>query len=456
MSSVSWGSRSERPPPLSEAALAAVRRTLGELPPRLWMILGERWCDAGQDVTLADLGRRMGVSRERARQLEVALRQRLARARLLPEIAPLVGWASQTLGVAAPADAPEVLQLARGTRDLGLGPVLGVLGPYRADDGWFVRLGEERALRSVAPALRDIAEPDGVLTWVLARRVLRPFGVLDPHIQRWMDERADGWCRAGLRWMRTDGGLADQLARALLLRDAPCTVEQLAPALPERRAAGSIVNVLGKDDRFMQVDRGRWALAAWGLTPYEGIAKAIMRLLRQHHRLSVLHLVEMITEDFDVSPNSVRTYTRAPAFVTDEDGFVRLRRSDEPYLPAEPPRDDATPHTWRIVVDDDVLRGSGGPLSETFVAALGLSPGERRELATSAGPLVVAWRATAITPYRGSVRRVVRSLGLDVGDALDLVWASEQQRLDVVAHPRRGTADGPPGGGSRGPGASDG
>jgi RNA polymerase sigma-32 factor len=60
---------------------AALEKALGELDPRERMIVDHRWlADSEEEMSLADIGRKLGVSRERARQLEARARKRVVKA----------------------------------------------------------------------------------------------------------------------------------------------------------------------------------------------------------------------------------------------------------------------------------------------------------------------------------------------------------------------------------------
>ena len=114
-----------------------------------------------------------------------------------------------------------------------------------------------------------------------------------------------------------------------------------------------------------------------------------------------------------------------------EDGWVRLRREDEPYRA----RTDVTrcrgvfrtPTGVTVLndVDGDVLRGSGRPIPEAAAALLGVVPGERRTFAHPSGSLVVTWPITAgLGPTMGSIRRLAEVTGAEIGDRLGLIFDS--------------------------------
>ena len=63
---------------IRERARAAVRRALETLDPRERFIAEKRLMAEGEDeLSLAEIGRRLGVSRERARQLEARAKRKL-------------------------------------------------------------------------------------------------------------------------------------------------------------------------------------------------------------------------------------------------------------------------------------------------------------------------------------------------------------------------------------------
>jgi hypothetical protein len=112
---------------------------------------------------------------------------------------------------------------------------------------------------------------------------------------------------------------------------------------------------------------------------------------------------------------------------------VRLRRPDEPYVSHESLG--RTPNcfvidaawAWRVVVDHDLLRGSGRHLPEAFATHLGLRPGLRLQFESPIKPISIGWGIQY--PGIGSLRSVALASGAHDGDFL-FVRAAGRSRFD--------------------------
>jgi hypothetical protein len=112
---------------------------------------------------------------------------------------------------------------------------------------------------------------------------------------------------------------------------------------------------------------------------YAGIVPAMVTVLRAGP-VGLNRLADDLHREFGASPNSVRIMASThPAFLV-EDGVVRLRPADQPYVPKTSLTATrgcfVVDGCWSrcIKVDHDFLRGSGRQLPEAFAVHLGLEP----------------------------------------------------------------------------------
>ena len=111
---------------------------------------------------------------------------------------------------------------------------------------------------SLLHALTDLGIRSGIaLTYLESQVALRRFGDV---------------------WVRWAGDSAASMAEAVLhVLGAPATAEAILATIgSEARTSLATVNgTLSEDDRFIRASRRTWALRAWGITEYAGIARAI-------------------------------------------------------------------------------------------------------------------------------------------------------------------------------------
>jgi hypothetical protein len=394
----------------------------------------------GPRPTLEELGRGLGVTRERVRQLEKATAESVLSLLETSTYRPL-RWRAldlrDALGPAVPARGSYLdeamaravagLEEAEGFRLADL--MLWIAGPYEENHGWLVRAGA--SLDDLAVEFNDKFRGEVVLDMALARSALDELGLNPGTLESFLkDSRV--WREIGQgTWVHWAGGLGNKAEIVLKLLGHPCVASDVNEHIGEGHATSSVRNIMAQDDRFVRVDKaGRYALAEWGLEEYSGIANEIReRIERAGGAASLEELVDEFVIEFGVSESSVRTYAATPAFVV-EAGRVRLRGASEPFEANGEvsqfhglyvrPGGEVVVHD---VVDRDVVRGSGRTFPEAGAVALGLQPGDRRAFTLKDGTdIMVSWPPTSTSgPSMGSPRRIVEALGLGEGDRYRLV-----------------------------------
>lgn len=404
-------------------------------------VLVARKVRLGPRPTLEDLGRELGVTRERVRQVESKALTAAQEALASDRFGPLRWRASDlrdVIGVAVLEDS-ELLDDALGWAVRGLASpeicdagelMLWLAGPYERDEGWLIQ--SSRSLPELRREFEARISGHVLIDEGEAREVLEDLG-LPGQMSTDFVMRAPGWRALDAGWfVRWSGALGDKADIVLKLVGRPCSVEEVNAHIGEGHAASSLRNVLAADSRFIRLDKAsNFGLAEWGLEEYSGIAQEIIeRVERGGGSADLEDLVSELVEQFGVSASSVRMYAGSPAFVVNN-GRVLRRSPDEPYVPDE--RIErvrglyAAPDGQVIVhdiVDKDVLRGSGRQMPEAAAALMGIRPGGRVDFDFSGDSrIVVSWPATSVMgPSLGSVRSVATKLGLGAGDAFRLIF----------------------------------
>lgn len=392
--------------------------------------------------TLQQLGDDLGVSRERARQIETATVDRALKLLASPQFR-LLRWRSSELarliGPAVPSQsevfADSIQRACRGFNNpdgcTAAELMLWLAGPYELDQsGWFVRT--RLSMKDLISDFHAHIGEDWLLTRTTATAVLVDAG-LSPTVVDAFISAARRWRQiADDLWVRWDGPVAAKADIVLRLTLCPQTAEEINAAIGDNHSTTTVRNALAADPRFVRLDKaGRFGLADWGLEEYGGIAQEIIeRIERQGGSVSVDELVSEFVDRFGVSETSVRMYATSPAFVL-TGGLVRRRGAGEAYVPDQ--RIERVRGAYlrpdgsvllQVPVDREVLRGSGRQLPEPVAAALGIRPGARREFgAPNGGRVLLTWPETSVTgPSLGSVRNLAADLHLELGDRMILVF----------------------------------
>ena len=419
----------------------AIQDWVSRLPERERLIFVDRFRVVDERPTLQEVGNRVKLTRERVRQLERLLLDQLAE-HMETRRGRAIKWRVDTLrqrvGVAVPLDQVTAL-LAAPTPTWDYSFLLKLLaGPYVEHEDWLVlkpALGDDPT-----PTLLGQTDEIGCILMEEARETLRVWGLHPALHVAWLTRRDR--CRLiDGRLVRWKGPLGGKLAFTLDRLGSPATVSEIKDNLSLEQSPGSIQNALREDTRFVRCSGTEWGLAWWGLPEYSGTASTIRRLLKRRGPMPVEEVVEWMSETFDSHRRTVTTYCYIPAFVV-EDGMIRIREPDEPFIHSLAPVRDAKgvfslgPRQVALLleVDSNLLRGSGRPLGPVAGRLLGIAPDDQLEFRSAQGHMVrVTFPSTAINgPALGTVRVVASALGAKKGDLITLVLDSREGTLAAM------------------------
>ncbi|MFG1895648.1 sigma factor-like helix-turn-helix DNA-binding protein [Micromonospora zamorensis] len=362
---------------------------------------------------LAEIAVDFDVSRERVRQIEVRLKELLARtfhfgtsigdllASLRAEIQPIAALDRLiTLHPDLARDVPGV--------DAPLWLVLDRLDDYfEVSDGWAAAPDVGAAREQTRILLEDFATEHGLVDLAAATSAT---AMPKAELLAWLN-----WCGYVVyndQILTRTRSLNDHAASLLAATGEPLQTDELHQEMGRNTTIRSLTNVLGSDDRFVRTDRATWGLASWKVEEYTSIRQQIgLELAAAGGQIELSRLVESITNRFDVSPSSVQAYAGNGEYEI-IDRVVRRRES--PAAPRKAPS--ATRRLFRhgdvwkfrIVITRDHLRGSGFPVPSGVASLVGCVQGEVVELDSELGTQSIRW--TGLQPASGTIKRFLDQL----------------------------------------------
>jgi len=246
-------------------------------------------------------------------------------------------------------------------------------------------------------------------------------------------------------WSSSNLPVGELLNEALLSVERPCSAEELKELSGSPREIRYIKNALAADDRFVRVGIGQYALQAWGMDSYDGVSDEIAAIVERLGGSAPLTLLIGELKPKGIAKNSVVIHATGPRFTT-VDEVVSFRETDarERVAPDIQNRSNwwwAGPHTviWRVLVDGDVLRGSGKPIGEPEAATLGVWFRESRTFKGQKGQsLTIDFPERAMHPGSSSLRTIAEQLDLHDGDWFLIRFDTAKGRFSAVTAPRGG------------------
>jgi len=426
-------------------------RSLQILRGRVWLVDGR--------ATLDEIGEQLGLTRERVRQLEGRVVEDLRQLLRSPQyvmIGDRAEEARRRLGSAALRASSRVAQtltwltadVLEDHRVTAERLLLWLAGPYQVDGDWMLLKGSSQPSgRGVE--IRRAADQSGFVSNETLATVLQELGVHEDQGDAWIT-RVGGLLQVDGGWLDASGSIVDVALRYLSFRGVAMSTEEILRGIGRTDASTrSVRHRLFEDERVQRVSKSDLALRAWGLDEYTSVAEEMAEEIeRSGGSMPLDLLVERLVERHDVSPASIRMYSGRPMFYLDARGVIALRDEDHPYEL----RDDlarvpfcyelsAGHAAWRVLVDREVLRGSGRHMPEPLAGWLRLRPGSNIDLANPRRPLPTAWRPWA-QPDVGSLKAFAEDVGAQAGDWLVLVL-DRAASVEVRCVPRRpqGSAD---------------
>lgn len=424
-------------------ARAALRKLLG-FDTRSRLVLERRVYPGKTKETLEQIGQRLDVTRERVRQIEVQLLKQIGlrlEAQDYDVVRRVAARLRDNVGdcrrlATLPDDAAWALDLKQAPteeRAFHSRFLMQLCGPWHEHEEWLLH-DSCRALPSLSREALDERAAEGSVPEAEALDVLGELGVPEEDRPEWLAvvchrRVIDG---EAIKWR---GSLADKCAAVLAMRGEPLTGDELAAILGSETNYRSMITQVQGDDRFMRRALKLYGLRSWGGEEYTTIKDEIeQEIERQGGAASLDHLIETLCTQFGVSEASVRAYASDTPFVRIGEGNIGVGAGVTSYerRSVEDCRGCfriGTHWAWRVIVDREILRGSGRPLPAAVLQSIGMRPGDVRHMGTPAGEVMLRYGRQ---PTVGSLRRAAMHLGCGEGDRLFVALRGEDQ-LDFMA-----------------------
>lgn len=391
------------------------------------IIIASRLAD--EPMTLRELGRLANLSGERIRQLVPKIEAGM-RAALLEDQFESLRWKIEFLrekwGSIVPLDALELRELVQtqlAESSLTEAEYLRLLswlvtGSYPID-GWILQTDLQELVDEISGTANEYGIIETNLEQLLIDRKVRQ------DLVNLVLSRIPNLGMILNRWVLVKTRHADRAAQLLAILGRPASGEELFNYLDITGNIRGFLNAIQADERIVRITKDKYALLNWGDSSYVGICDAIEKHLEGHSApMEIEHLASVISEKYEVSKSSVKTYCSAPMFVI-ENGFVRIRAEHEGF----DFNDDVSNLDWVTVngaeirisfaVNGELLRGSGRGIPINLSWRLGLTPGDNKLLTGEFGPISFAWNKRSFSGGQvGSLQSVARRMGCEKGDSL--------------------------------------
>ena len=415
---------------------AEFARALESLDPRR-QVIARRRTYSWNPAKLAALGNEFGVSRERARQLEVRLRQTVDE-QVSDLVVEAARWLRSAIGLASsPAKFRRVLDLLIGDSPAEWRTAAEVAvmreGGYEHLDGVVggeVFRDQVAEARRCAPGLANVA---GVVDEDALRERIRVETTLE-----WESVARN----AGLA--RFAGCLAIRDTRrarvfvALRSKGEPLRREVIA-AEAQLKDTSSLSSLLSSDPLFVRFTKDKWGLAHWTDEPYVGVVQALCKRIEEGGGTARIDdLVKEIPKRFDVLPATVRNYLSTRKFAIDGN---EVRIVTDPVASRQRlsgARDvvwtrDGTP-VLRFLVGEHHLRGNSQKVSGAVAQYLGVGLDQSVKIPFSRPSGVddasVIWRSYDPNgPEVGRLRKALLECGAEVGEDVFVVLDRSSLRM---------------------------
>jgi len=391
---------------------------------------------ANDPLTLVELGEKFDVTRERIRQVESSVRERVS-LYLASETDPMVLWlfdlVIDKLGSCFFKDHEYTNQLEEkyfgGVDPENIEPIESLLfklyGGYEEEDGWYFK----KSSISESPVGKTFTEElfaqDEMIEFEKVSEQCRNLGMQEVFVSEAIKQNGHikqiGTCL--VRW---DGSLTDKCVAVLTLSGQPMSLDAISEMAGEPLTARGISSRLSEDERVKRVTKSKWDLRSSSNKEYKGIVPSMIDyLVEQKNPVSTDKLVSYMAETYETNETSSRLYLDAPVFSI-SNGYVSLRDD----LKTFPVSTDFSrvknvkllgehEFEYTIDVDEELLSGSGRGFPVQCAGKLGMFPGDSRTYIAGDLKVEISWNPNSLyNAQMSSLGKFASANDLEIGDKI--------------------------------------
>jgi len=411
-------------------------------------ILENRAFRLGSAETLVDVALRWRITRERVRQIETRVTNRLLEKFGDTFVALGEHSFSPFKNVIFRKD--DILLIARRFSEISrYGEVLSrfmvhVFGPWKMYGSWLCHEDNQHLISELDAQLKAIADKHGLLQAEQVARHCEDLFLSDGDRDLFLQQELGFGLFFG-RWT-TKKTMKCKVAAALQDIGEPSTKEVLAEKL--QHSPQSVGSIMGAMDGVVRADRYRWGFEEWIDDPYDGIVGEIEQRIEEYNgSVPEYILLREIPSKFDVAEGSVRAYLASSAYVV-ENGMVRRAALDEyvPNHPGECKESLRVSDRWaqRCIVHERHFNGYSLGVSFDIAYANGLRPGDDLLVPIDGCDYQASliWRSHNLNHLVdvGRISNYLQSEGYKAGDAIliipsrDAVIVTRERELSGSFH----------------------
>lgn len=406
-------------------------------------ILDRRVLAGEKPDTLSQLAEEIGVTRERVRQRQTAVRDTLTK-RLFGEpefegiqlLARRFGLDIESAIGKAELDDAAATMVEKSNippEFAGLGARLLVKfgGPFEKRNDMLMRGETLQQFDSLKRAIDGI-DFGNLLTDREARYRLELANESGRFPDGWLEEvlQLRTVSESVVRW---GGSMADMAYGVLAANGEAMEMDEIHLQVGFDRNPRSLSGQVQNDDRILRVGRSLYGLSEWGRREYLGVEESIAQAIEDSGgSIEIEVLVEQLGEEFSIPESSVRSYSSSRRFSKNEVGQLTINdQGSSPILDIDPGSSSSLVWSrsgWclKIVVDEDALRGSGRPIGQAAALLAGLDHDVVLGYEYDGGMVTFSWSGRQ--PSLGSIKTTLERLGAKFGDFVFLPLESEEPR----------------------------
>ena len=399
-----------------------------------------------EPLTLSDIGFNLGVTRERVRQIQVKANDLLDillndsdyfllkwRAHSLKEklrrFAFVENSRTQKILSNIVRDIPKEKKKAASSL------LLYIAGPYKLLNGWLILSDYQ------LPKLKDFStlfDEFGIIPYEKLKKELFYSGIQNDYFLDWLKHFNLKHLDSSI--LITHQSVVDNCISLLSFYNKPKTIDELIKVLGKDAIRGTIQNGFSQDQRVIKINKNQWALKEWGFEEYFGIVDAIVNSINNHSGyVPINKLIEELKLQFNTPEHSVRTFVNAPELLY-ENGIVKRRVNIETFHIDKYIEkcsgvfyDRISKLYMQIIVDRDLLRGSGRSIPQAVAYTLGVTPGLNTFFSNQENKVTVGWSIKSATgPFLGSIKNIISDLNIKIDNRIRLEFDIELKTISAV------------------------